>query len=150
MMIFYSHLILPFCWAYFVLYLISLVFAYDNIYPAFHGSIKILKDDFENEERNMSTDASDPGHLLSLAQLVWVEPSLFDPPHHLVKIKCLFIQILSKIRANHFIMERYLEILDFALHDESHEVEAEAVISMPVIVFFSGGHVLEYCYRRLK
>ncbi|XP_078439829.1 ataxia telangiectasia-mutated and RAD3-like protein isoform X2 [Wolffia australiana] len=56
--------------------------------------------------------------------------------------------ILSKIGAAHA-MERYLEIFTIGLHDESEDVQAEAVISMPVIVFFSGRCMIEHCSRML-
>ncbi|CAA6663251.1 unnamed protein product [Spirodela intermedia] len=116
---------------------------------AFPGNVKIFKDDYKNDEGNISVDTPDRTDVLNLEKLVWVQPSVFGQSHHITKIKCLCIQILSKIRANHTV-ERYLEILELALHDKDQEVRAEAVISMPVIVFYSGGCLLEHCFRRLE
>lgn len=111
--------------------------------------MKIFKDDCKNDEGNVNVETPDRTDVLNLEKLVWTQPSLFGQSHHITKIKCLSIQILSKIRANH-IVERYLEILDLAFHDKDEKVQAEAIISMPVIVFYSGGCLLEHCFRRLE
>jgi serine/threonine-protein kinase ATR len=65
------------------------------------------------------------------------------------QLKCLFIQVLSKlgIKQN----STYdLELLDMAMHDEYEEVRCEAAISLPIFVLFSGPRLLEHMVNRLE
>ncbi|KAL6494861.1 hypothetical protein OROGR_031661 [Orobanche gracilis] len=70
----------------------------------------------------------------------------FRPPQ---KAKCLSIRILSRIvyTTEHSVD---LDILDLGLHDEDEEVRIEAIISMPVIVLFSGFGFLPHMFNRLE
>ncbi|KAL6522518.1 hypothetical protein OROMI_031476 [Orobanche minor] len=70
----------------------------------------------------------------------------FHPPR---KAKCLSIRILSRVvcTTEHSVD---LDILDFGLHDEDEEVRIEAIISMPVIVLFSGFGFLPHMFNRLE
>ncbi|KAL3621412.1 hypothetical protein CASFOL_036324 [Castilleja foliolosa] len=65
------------------------------------------------------------------------------------KAKCLSIRILSRVecRTQHRLD---LDILDLGLHSEEEEVRIEAVISMPVIVLFSGFGFLPHMVDRLE
>ncbi|CBI37818.3 unnamed protein product, partial [Vitis vinifera] len=64
------------------------------------------------------------------------------------RTKCLSVQVQSKIGPS-LKTESILEVLDLGLHDEADEVRIEAVISMPVIVLWSGLDVLRHVFRRL-
>ncbi|RVX21093.1 putative ribonuclease H protein [Vitis vinifera] len=64
------------------------------------------------------------------------------------RTKCLSVQVQSKIGPS-LKTESILEVLDLGLHDEAVEVRIEAVISMPVIVLWSGLDVLRHVFRRL-
>ncbi|KAK6118684.1 hypothetical protein DH2020_047597 [Rehmannia glutinosa] len=68
-----------------------------------------------------------------------------DPPW---KEKCLSIRILSRVGCvtQHRVD---LDILDLGLQNEAEEVRIEAVISMPVIVLFSGFGFLPHMFNRL-
>ena len=57
------------------------------------------------------------------------------------RTKCLSVQVQSKIGPS-LKTESILEVLDLGLQDEADEVRIEAVISMPVIVLWSGLDVL--------
>ncbi|GER42368.1 serine/threonine-protein kinase ATR [Striga asiatica] len=65
------------------------------------------------------------------------------------KAKCLSIRILSRLgcTAQHSVD---LDILDLGLHDDDEEVRAEAIMSMPVIVLFSGSPLLRPMFGRLE
>ncbi|KAL1345297.1 serine/threonine-protein kinase ATR isoform X2 [Arachis hypogaea] len=52
------------------------------------------------------------------------------------KAKCLSLQVLSKLGPN-LSSSVVLEVLDMGLHDEAEKVRTEAVISMPVMHFWS-------------
>ncbi|RVW66983.1 hypothetical protein CK203_066082 [Vitis vinifera] len=56
------------------------------------------------------------------------------------------VQVQSKIGPS-LKTESILEVLDLGLQDEADEVRIEAVISMPVIVLWSG---LDVLFRRLE
>ncbi|GFP89089.1 serine/threonine-protein kinase atr [Phtheirospermum japonicum] len=65
------------------------------------------------------------------------------------KAKCLSIRILSRVG---YTTQQGLDldILDLGLHSEEEEVRIEAVISMPVIVLFSGFGFLPHMFDRLE
>ena len=62
------------------------------------------------------------------------------------RTKCLSVQVQSKIGPS-LKTESILEVLDLGLQDEADEVRIEAVISMLVIVLWSG---LDVLFRRLE
>ena len=65
------------------------------------------------------------------------------------RTKCLSVQVQSKIGPS-LKTESILEVLDLGLQDEADEVRIEAVISMLVIVLWSGLYVLRHIFRRLE
>ena len=65
------------------------------------------------------------------------------------RTKCLSVQVQSKIGPS-LKTESILEVLDLGLQDEADEVRIEAVISMLVIVLWSGLDVLRHIFRRLE
>ena len=65
------------------------------------------------------------------------------------RTKCLSVQVQSKIGLS-LKTKSILEVLDLGLQDEADEVRIEAVISMPVIVLWSGLDVLRHVFRRLE
>ncbi|XP_042464965.1 serine/threonine-protein kinase ATR-like isoform X2 [Zingiber officinale] len=86
---------------------------------------------------------------LELLKLPWTCNSIIQQACEVSKIKCLCIQIFSKIgpKLND---ESDLEVLDLAIHDEDEEVCIEAVTSMPVIVLCSGQIFFEKMLRKLE
>lgn len=81
-----------------------------------------------------------------LLKLPWTHSSVFTKPDCLLKMKCISIQVACKIIRT----ESDLEVLDFGLHDEMEEVRHEAVLSMPVVAFWSDFFVLPHIFRRLE
>ena len=65
------------------------------------------------------------------------------------RTKCLSVQVQSKIGPS-LKTESILEVLDLGFQDEADEVRIEAVISMLVIVLWSGLDVLRHIFRRLE
>ena len=65
------------------------------------------------------------------------------------RTKCLSVQVQSKIGPS-LKTESILEVLDLGLQDEADEVRIEVVISMLVIVLWSGLDVLRHIFRRLE
>ena len=65
------------------------------------------------------------------------------------RTKCLSVQVQSKIGLS-LKTKSILEVLDLGLQDEANEVRIEAVISMLVIVLWSGLDVLRHIFRRLE
>ncbi|KAH6777085.1 Ataxia telangiectasia-mutated and RAD3-like protein [Perilla frutescens var. frutescens] len=87
--------------------------------------------------------------LRPLLKLPWnCTPSMIEslPPW---KAKCLSIRV--QFRAECITQHGVdLDILDLGLHDVEEEVRIEAVISMPVIVLFSGFGSLPHMFHRLE
>uniref|UniRef100_A0A1D1YBN2 Serine/threonine-protein kinase ATR n=1 Tax=Anthurium amnicola TaxID=1678845 RepID=A0A1D1YBN2_9ARAE len=116
---------------------------------SFPWKMNIIEDDCEDDGGNIDIDYLEVADVINLVKLVWTQSFVLSPTHLILKIKCLSLQILSKIRADTQ-TESYLEILDLALNDKAEEVRVEAVTLFPVMVFCSGGCLLEHCFERLE
>lgn len=64
------------------------------------------------------------------------------------KAKCLSLQVVSKMVSLSQSASN-LEVLDLGLRDEAEVVRMEAIISMPVIVFWSGSNMLTHILKRM-
>ncbi|CDP14533.1 unnamed protein product [Coffea canephora] len=84
----------------------------------------------------------------SMLKLPWIYSLERSEPHPSWKAKCLSVQVLSKIDLSK--IGNNLDILDLSLHDQAEEVRLEAVISMPVIVLWSGYGFLTHMFKRLE
>uniref|UniRef100_A0A2N9HIL2 Serine/threonine-protein kinase ATR n=1 Tax=Fagus sylvatica TaxID=28930 RepID=A0A2N9HIL2_FAGSY len=101
-------------------------------------------------ENNLFKNTDDDAYLLHVVlKLPWTHSLVVTEPHHPWKTKCISVQVASKLCPS-LKTETDLEILDFGLHDEVEEVRLEAVVSMPVIVLWSGLGVLTHIFRRLE
>lgn len=81
-------------------------------------------------------------------KLPWTHHVVVTEPHPPRKAKCAALQVFSKLGQS--MTESDSEILDLALCDEFDEVRAEAVISLPLIVMWSGLGVLTNVFKRLE
>lgn len=100
-------------------------------------------------KQKLFSDVADAGYMAVLLKLPWTHPTMVSEQcSTLLKTKVKSLQVLSKIGAG-LNGEDNLEILDLCLHDEAEDVIVEAIISMPVIVFWSGFGVLTHLFRRL-
>lgn len=95
--------------------------------------------------RNQDVDADQVPVLLKLQ---WTHSVIDSDPDNLRKAKCFSVQVASKLADGNG--EPDLEVLDFGLRDEAEEVRSEAVISMPVIVLWSGHPILSHIFRKLE
>ncbi|KAM1987180.1 hypothetical protein ACFX15_034478 [Malus domestica] len=86
--------------------------------------------------------------LAYILKLPWTYPRVVPDPHPLWKLKCISVQVACKL-GNITSTETQLEVLDLSLHDEFEELIIEAIISMPMIVMWSGVGWLPHISRRL-
>ncbi|KAB2602641.1 Ataxia telangiectasia-mutated and RAD3-related [Pyrus ussuriensis x Pyrus communis] len=94
--------------------------------------------------KNKNVDAD----LVYVLKLPWTYPHVVPDPHPLWKCKCISVQVSFKL--GHITSTKtQLEVQDLGLHDEFEEVIIEAIISMPVIVMWSGIGWLPHVSRRL-
>ncbi|CAN6463926.1 unnamed protein product [Victoria cruziana] len=84
----------------------------------------------------------------SILVLPWTHSFSGGQVHSIQQLKCFSVQILYKI-GNKMGTEDVLKILDMALGDESEDVRIEAVMSMPLMLFFSGPSVMEYASKMM-
>lgn len=101
-------------------------------------------------EIGQSNDKGDGLDILSMVlKLPWTSPLMATEPCTPWKAKCIAVQASSKL-GRILRTESDFEVLDLALHDESEEVRTEAVISLPVIVLWSGHDALTHMFKRLE
>ncbi|MQL84785.1 hypothetical protein Taro_017301 [Colocasia esculenta] len=128
---------------------LDIVFYLEAVHSILLLQHKVIKDDCKGDGRNIDIDHPAHVDIIRMVKLVWAQSSVLSQTHPLTRLKCLSIQILSKIGTNN-LTESYFEVLDLALNDTAEEVQVEAIISIPVIVFYSGGYLLGQCSRRLE
>ncbi|CAB4290922.1 unnamed protein product [Prunus armeniaca] len=98
------------------------------------------------EFENKDVDAD----LMHVVKLPWTHSLVNNTgPHHPWKTKCTSVQVACKL-GHRTGTETQLELLDLSLNDEFEEVNIEAIISMPVIVIWSGFGGLSRIFRRLE
>ncbi|CAL9022861.1 unnamed protein product [Prunus brigantina] len=98
------------------------------------------------EFENKDVDAD----LMHVVKLPWTHALVNNTgPHHPWKTKCTSVQVACKL-GHRTGTETQLEVLDLSLNDEFEEVNIEAIISMPVIVIWSGFGGLSRIFRRLE
>lgn len=97
----------------------------------------------------LQSDNSDSDLIHVLLKLPWTHTLLAINHHCLWKTKCLSLQVASKLGPS-LNREVVLEVLDLALHDEAEEVRIEAVISIPVMVLWSGHGLLSPVFERME
>lgn len=88
--------------------------------------------------------------LMYVVKLPWTHSLVNNTgPHHPWKTKCTSVQVACKL-GHRTGTETQLEVLDLSLNDEFEQVNIEAIISMPVIVIWSGFGGLSRIFRRLE
>lgn len=87
--------------------------------------------------------------MLVLLKLPWTHMLFATDNHCTWKTKCLSLQVVSKLGPS-LNNEVVLEFLDLGLRDEAEEVRAEAAISMPVMVLWSGLDVSSPVFKRME
>ncbi|GLT42972.1 hypothetical protein SLA2020_169490 [Shorea laevis] len=97
---------------------------------------------FKNEVENLDL-------INVVLKLPWTHSLVVHKPHPAWKAKCASIKILSKLGPS-FSAGIGFEVLDLAVQDEVEEVRIEAILSMPVMVFWSGLYALNHVFKRLE
>lgn len=101
-------------------------------------------------ENKLFKNTDNSADLLSMVlKLPWSHSLLITEPQNTWKTKCISVQVASKLGSS-LKTEIGLEVLDLSLRDEVEEVRLEAVVSMPVIVFWSGLGVLTHIFKRVE
>ncbi|XP_007041728.2 PREDICTED: serine/threonine-protein kinase ATR isoform X1 [Theobroma cacao] len=100
-------------------------------------------------EDNLFKNESDEVAINVVLKLPWTHTLVVPKPHLPWKAKLIAIQVVSKLGPR-FSAGNGFEVLDLALHDEIEEVRKEALLSMPVIVLWSGLDALAHMFRRLE
>ncbi|KAL6603454.1 hypothetical protein ACP70R_043815 [Stipagrostis hirtigluma subsp. patula] len=106
------------------------------------------------EDESLIGDSTDFVHpiysdLISLLKLMWDDGGDVTQTCSDYKIKCLLIQVLAKIgyRSN---AECDLEVLDLAIRTGPAEIQHEALMSLPIIVLYSGPRMLGAMFKKLE
>ncbi|KAE8671371.1 Serine/threonine-protein kinase ATR [Hibiscus syriacus] len=99
-------------------------------------------------KENLLMSENDEADINVVLKLPWTHARLVPKLHLLWKGKIISIQVASKLGPS-FSSRTGFEVLDLALHDEVEEVRKEALVSMPVIVVWSGLDTLANMFRRL-
>lgn len=121
-----------------------------SIYLEAVHSVFISQGLLPNENKKLFRNKSDAAELINLVlRLPWTHSFVVTGPHPPWRTKCLSLQVLSKIGRGIRTGSEF-EVLDLGLHDEVEEVRIEAVLSMPVMVLWSGLDLLTHMFSRLK
>ncbi|KAK8624063.1 hypothetical protein V6N13_065420, partial [Hibiscus sabdariffa] len=99
-------------------------------------------------EENLLKSENDEVDISVVLKLPWTHTLLVPKLNLPWKAKLISIQVASKLGPT-FSSRTGFEVLDLALHDEVEEVRKEALVSMPVIVVWSGLDTLTNMFRRL-
>lgn len=99
------------------------------------------------EDKLFRSESSGAEFMQFVLKLPWTNSLVISEPHLQWKVKCLSLQVLSKMVPMSESGSN-LDVLDLGLHDEAELVRMEAVIAMPVIVLSSSG-MLTHMLKRM-
>ncbi|PHT64079.1 Serine/threonine-protein kinase ATR [Capsicum annuum] len=111
-------------------------------------NLLIIAGSLPDESKYIKTKGGNLALMPSLLRLPWTSSQSTDT-YSSSKAKILSLRILSKIGPV-LQGENDLEILDLGLRDTAEDVKIEAVISMPVILMWSGFGLLNHMFKRLE
>uniref|UniRef100_A0A0D9WU94 Serine/threonine-protein kinase ATR n=1 Tax=Leersia perrieri TaxID=77586 RepID=A0A0D9WU94_9ORYZ len=99
---------------------------------------------------NVCSDFEYPRYadLISLLKLGWDDGHLASQTYS-DKLKVLAVQIITKIDSG-MNVECDLEVLELAIQSETAELQNEALMSLPIIVLYSGPRMLKAMFRKLE
>ncbi len=101
------------------------------------------------EDKLLKLKGDDVNLMHMLLKLPWTHSHMVAGPHPPWKAKCTSVKVVPML-GNSLKTESVLEVLDLGLHDDAEDVRLEAVISMPMIVLWSGLGVLAQMFERLE
>uniref|UniRef100_J3MHR6 Serine/threonine-protein kinase ATR n=1 Tax=Oryza brachyantha TaxID=4533 RepID=J3MHR6_ORYBR len=113
------------------------------------GHIKLFEDE-PSLIGNGCTDFEYPRYadFINLLKLVWDDGYAASPTYS-DKLKCLAVQIIAKI-GSRLNAECDLEVLELAIQSETTELQNEALMSLPIVVLYSGPKMLGAMFRKLE
>jgi serine/threonine-protein kinase ATR len=104
---------------------------------------------FEDEARLIGDSGEDYVDLVNLLKLMWSDGHASTQACLDWKLKCLMVQVIAKI-GDKLNTECYLEVLELAIHSESADVQNEALMPLPIIVWYSGPRMLGVMFKKLQ
>lgn len=84
-----------------------------------------------------------------MLKLMWDDGHAVTQTSSDYKIKCLLVQVIAKI-GNRLNVGRDLEVLDLAIHNGTSDIQNEAIMSLPIIVLYSGPTMLGAMFKKLE
>ncbi|XP_048234616.1 serine/threonine-protein kinase ATR isoform X1 [Ricinus communis] len=128
----------------------GVLFTFDiSIYLEGIHSILLMQSTLLMEDKPFKLKGDDVDLVHMLLKLPWTHSHMVGGPHPPWKAKCNSVQVVSKLGPS-FKTESVMEVLDLGLHDGAEEVRLETIVSMPVIVLWSGLDVLAQMFKRLE
>ncbi|KAF2302161.1 hypothetical protein GH714_033137 [Hevea brasiliensis] len=119
-----------------------------SIYLEGIRSILLMQRNLLLEDKLLKLKGDDVNLMHMLLKLPWTHSHMVAGPHPPWKAKCTSVKVVPML-GNSLKTESVLEVLDLGLHDDAEDVRLEAVISMPMIVLWSGLGVLAQMFERL-
>ncbi|XP_058002257.1 serine/threonine-protein kinase ATR isoform X1 [Hevea brasiliensis] len=120
-----------------------------SIYLEGIRSILLMQRNLLLEDKLLKLKGDDVNLMHMLLKLPWTHSHMVAGPHPPWKAKCTSVKVVPML-GNSLKTESVLEVLDLGLHDDAEDVRLEAVISMPMIVLWSGLGVLAQMFERLE
>ncbi|KAL5978486.1 hypothetical protein ACLOJK_029603 [Asimina triloba] len=116
------------------------------------ADIWLFEDEYDGCLQSSDASSCDRLALTDFIQTVlkfpWSHSLLTTQAHSLSKTKCFSVQIFSKVCGR--LKFQNLQLMDLALCDEAEEVRAEAIISLPVVILFSGTGLIPQVLGRME
>lgn len=91
---------------------------------------------FAKEDSLCNLGDCDADLIFQVLKIPWTCPDIITSSRPQLESKSVSVQVASKLGVVCRI-ESILEVIDLGLHDEAEEVRIEAIISMPMMVFWS-------------
>jgi serine/threonine-protein kinase ATR len=106
---------------------------------------------YEHELIRSGTDFLHPVYadLISLLKLMWDDDHVVTKTCSDNNVKCLLMQVMSKI-GNRLNAGCDLEVLDLVIHTGTADIQNEALMSLPIIVLYSGPRMLGAMFKKLE
>ncbi|OWM80452.1 serine/threonine-protein kinase ATR isoform X2 [Punica granatum] len=118
-----------------------------SIYLEAIHSVLLLQSPLFLKQKLFCGDKGDANYLIGVLKIPWTHS--LEEHQSPCKSKISSVQVLSKLGPS-FSDGINAEVLDMSLRDKAEDVVAEAIISMPVNVLWSGLGILKHIFRRLE
>jgi serine/threonine-protein kinase ATR len=113
------------------------------------GHTKLLEDDSQLIGDGTHFVHPTYANLISMLKLMWDVGHAVTETSSNYKIEYLLLQVFAKI-GNRLTSGCDLEFLDLAIRNGTAEIKNEAIISLPIIVLYSGPRMLGAMFKKLE